>query len=121
MNSRNLSRFHKFSGSSFKKKNNINRNPAPLVSAQFLDSNPEKNSRRKKIKKIKIKKIKLYFKLYTEFLFVPLFLGSEDGCYFTIITLSIYNRQKKMGLMQKVLGGIPKRKPSLLSQVTTSG
>ena len=54
MNSINLSRFHKFSGGNFKKKNNINRNPAPLVSAQFADLDPEKNSRTKKIK-LKIK------------------------------------------------------------------
>ena len=120
MNSRNLSRFHKFSGSNFKKKNNINRNPAPLVSEQFANSNPEKNYIRKKIK-IKNKKIKFFSKLYTEFLSVPLFLGSEDGSYFTILTLSIYNCQKKMGLMQKAPGGIPKRKPNLLSQVATSG
>ena len=50
MNSINLSRFHKFSGSNFKKKNNRNKTSAPLVSAKFADSNPEKNLRRKKIK-----------------------------------------------------------------------
>ena len=42
-------------------------------------------------------KIKFYSKLYTEFLSFPLFLGSEDGSYFTILTLSIYNCQKKLG------------------------
>ena len=59
MNSRNLSRFHKFSGSNFKKTNIRNKNPVPIVSAQFADSDPEKNFRRKKIK-IKIKKRKFY-------------------------------------------------------------
>ena len=34
--------------------------------------------------------MKIYSKLYTEFLSFPPFLGSEDGNYFTIITLSIY-------------------------------
>ena len=34
--------------------------------------------------------MKIYSKLYTEFLSFPLFLGSQDGSYFTILTLSIY-------------------------------
>ena len=52
MNSRNLSRFHKFLGSNFKKKITEIKNLVPIVSAQFVDSDPEKN-----FKKIKIKKI----------------------------------------------------------------
>ena len=84
MNSRNLYRFHKISGSNVKKKLTENKNSAPLISAQCTDSNPEKNSRRKKLK------MKFYSKLYTEFLSVPLFLGSEDGSFFTILKLSIY-------------------------------
>ena len=51
--------------------------------------------------KIKIKKIKFYSKLYIEFFFVPLFLGSEDGSYFTILTMSIYNCKKKLCLNAK--------------------
>ena len=34
--------------------------------------------------------MKIYSKLYTEFLSFPLFLGSQDGSSFTILTLSIY-------------------------------
>ena len=67
---------------------------------------------------MKIKKIKFYFKLYTEFLSFPFFLGSEDGSYFTILTLSIYNRQKKLGrIPKKTPGGFLKRK----AQFTVSG
>ena len=40
MNSRNLSRFHKFPGSNTEEKNRT-KNPALLVSTQFADSKPE--------------------------------------------------------------------------------
>ena len=40
--------------------------------------------------KINKKEIKIYSKVYTKFLSFPLFLGSEDESYFTILTLSIY-------------------------------
>ena len=114
MNSRNLSRFHTFSGSDFKKKNNINRNPAHsfLHSSQIQIQKIIQEER----KKIKIKKIKFYSKLYTEVLFVPLFLGSEDGSYFTILTMSICNCQKKLGLNAKTSRwNFQKKKPSLPS------
>ena len=66
------------------KKNNRTKNPALLISAQFADSKPEN-------KKIKIKKIKIYSKIYTEFLFFSLFLVVKTGKnYFTILKLSIY-------------------------------
>ena len=58
MNSRNLSRFHKFPGSNTEENNRTN-NPALLVSAQFADSKVEN----------KTKKNKIYSKIYTEFLF----------------------------------------------------
>ena len=52
MNSRNLSRFHKFSSSNFKKKITEIKNSTPIVSAQFVDLDPEKNLKNIKIKKI---------------------------------------------------------------------
>ena len=53
MNSRNLSRFHKFSGSN-SKKNNINKiNLDLLISAQFADSIPEKKQTKNKNKEEK--------------------------------------------------------------------
>ena len=96
MNSINLSRFYKFSGSNFKKKIKINKTTAPLISAQFADSNPEK----KLTKKIKIK---IYSKLYIEFLSFPLFLGSEDGklLYYSKTVYLYY--QKKLGRIPKKL------------------
>ena len=66
-----------------------------MVSAQFADSNLEKNFKNKN------KENKFYSKLYTEFLSFPLFLGSEDGSYFTILKLSVYNCQKKLGRIPK--------------------
>ena len=47
------------------KKNNRNSNPALLISAQFADSKPENKTK-------KIKKMKIYSKIYTEFLFFSL-------------------------------------------------
>ena len=52
MNSINLSRFHKFSRSNFKKKIIRNEILAQIVSAQLAEVDPENNQ------KIKIKKIK---------------------------------------------------------------
>ena len=72
-----------------------------LVSAQFLRFRSRKEFKKKKENKKTI--IKFYSKLYTEFLSVPLFLGSEDESYFTILTLSIYNCQKKLGRIPKKL------------------
>ena len=80
MNSRNLSRFHKFSGSNSKKK-------ITEIKIQLYSSLYSSQIQIQKRKEIKIKiKIKIYSKLYTEFLSFPLFLGSEDESYFTILT-----------------------------------
>ena len=91
MNSRNLSRFHKFSGSNFKKK--ITEIEIQLHS--FLHSSQIQIQKRIQEERKK-KKPKFYYRLYTEFLSVPLFLGSEDESYFTILILSIYDCQKKL-------------------------
>ena len=69
MNSINLSRFHKFSGSNFKKRITEKK----WNSSRFYTVRRFKSIKEKKIKKKKKKKRKFYSKLYTEFLFVPLF------------------------------------------------
>ena len=113
MNSRNLSRFHKFSGSNFKKK--IIEIKIQLQS--FLHSSHIQIEKR--IIKNKNKENKFYSKLYTEFLSFPLFLGSEDESYFTILILSIYKLSKEIrpNPQKKTPGGILKRK----AQITVSG
>ena len=93
MNSKNLSRFHKFPGSNFKKI--ITEIKFQLRS--FLHSSQIQIQKRIQEERKK----KFYSKLYTKFLSVPFFLGSEHGSYFTILTLSIYNCQKKLGLNAK--------------------
>ena len=89
MNSRNLSRFHKFSGNN--EENNINK--IQLYSS-LHSSQIQIQKRNKKIKN-KENKIKIYSKLYTKFLSFPFFLGSEDGGYFTTLTWSIYTVKRK--------------------------
>ena len=85
-----------------------NKVSALIISAQLADSDPKK--------KKKEKKRKFYSKLYTKFLFVPLFLCSEDGSYFTILCLFITVKQNWAESQKKTPGGILKRK----AQITVS-
>ena len=107
MNSRNLSRFHKFSDINFEKKiTEINLAPS------FLHSSQIQIQKRIQEKERKLKKIKFYYKIYTEFLFVPLFLGSEDGRLLYYSNIVYLYCQKKLGrIPKKRLVGFPKEFP----------
>ena len=111
MNSRNLSRFHKFPGSKLKKNKRTN-NPALLVSAQLADSKLENKT-----------KNKIYSIIYTEFLlFSRCRVVKKEKNFFTIQKLFIYTvKRKNLGRIPKIApGGNPKKKPSPLFYVATS-
>ena len=95
------------------KKNNITKNPALLVSAQFADSKPENKTKNKKIKST------LKYTLSSSFFPFCWVVKKEKTTL--LFESSLFIMQKESGPNpQNAPGGNPKKKPNSLSYVAIS-